>query len=426
MPHRALAAVCLGTGLGILLASASGCSRAPEHPNLLLVTVDTLRFDRLGLGGHDRPTSPTLDRFAREAVLFRRSYSQAGWTLPSLASLFTGQYPGRHGAVDFDSGVDPGLPTLATLLSAAGYDTRAFVSHVLLRPEYGLARGFDRYDGSVLRVGNPHEVSTAGPLTDRAVAALAEMRPPFFLWVHYFDPHFNYLRHPQWAAFGDGLIDRYDQEIAFTDQHIGLLLDALTRSGHAADTVVVLTADHGEAFGEHGARFHFTVDEEVIHVPLLVRAPGLAPGERTDLSQQVDLLPTLLGLLHVPAPPALPGRDLFAPGSAETPVFVERTDPTPWRQRAVIRGHEKLVVSEVVPGRETVEVPGLVVHPGVFLYDLADDPGERRNLYAPESPTVRELRALLDGTLGAPEAGRTPIEVNEDLREKLQALGYAP
>jgi arylsulfatase A-like enzyme len=419
----------IAVGLVALLGVGPGCSREPTHPNLLLVTVDTLRPDRLGFGGHERPTSPALDRLAAEGVRFERSYSQSGWTLPSLATVLTGRHPSRHGAVAFDAALDPGLPTLATLLRQRGYDTRAFVSHVLLRPQYGLARGFARYDGSVLEVGHPHRVATAKPLTDRAIRALDEVRPPFFLWVHYFDPHFLYLRHPEFAGFGDSDLDRYDGEIAHTDEQVGRLLDALREHGREDDTVVVFTADHGEAFGENGAYYHDDLGEPVARTPLVVKAPGLAPGVRHEPAQQIDLLPTVLARLGVPTPEGLPGRDLLAPDGAERPVFMERVDPSPWLQRAVVRGRHKLVVNVRVEGAQPpADRPrGPTVRPGVFLYDLEDDPGETTNLFDPESEVARELLALLhEHFAGLPDAVGRAVEVDEDLREKLRALGYAP
>jgi len=423
-----------GLALGLLcaaLAATGGCGSDAGAPrNLLLVTVDTLRPDHLGYEGHGRPTSPAIDRLAEQGVRFEHAYSQAGWTLPSLATVLTGLPPSQHGAVDFEAALDPHLPTLATWLAERGYDTRAFVSHVLLRPHYGLARGFAEYDDSVLQVGNPHLVATAVPLTDRALAALRSARTPFFIWVHYFDPHFNYLLHPEWAGFGTGKIDRYDGEIAYTDRQIGRLLEGLRQSGHEDDTVVVFCADHGEEFGEHGAHLHDNLDEPVIRIPLVIRAPGLAPGTRSETAQQLDLLPTVLPLLGFEAPGDLPGRNLLSSDPAsETTVFLERVDPTPYLQRAVIRGRYKLVVAVRIEGAANPpdRPQGPNVRPGVFLYDLEADPGETKNLFDESNATARELLALLHDHFGSdPGAPRYSVEVDDDLKAKLRALGYAP
>ncbi len=423
-PSTRLAAIAVGVAA---LACAPG-AEDPAPRNLLLVTVDTLRHDRLGYAGHDRPTSDAVDALAARGVRFERAYSQSGWTLPSLASILTGLHPSQHGAVDFESALASGLPTLATRLADAGYDTRAFVSHVLLRPRYGLARGFAAYDDSVLDVGHPHRVATARPLTAAAIAALREMDSPFFLWVHYFDPHFLYMRHPEWSGFGDTDLDRYDGEIAHTDREIGRLLTALREAGHEDDTVVVFSADHGEQFGERGRRFHDNLDEPVARIPLVIAAPGLAPGVRRDVAQQIDLLPTLLALLDVAPPAALPGRDLFDGATDEPVVFMERTDPSPYRQRAVVDGRHKLVIVTKMEGRELpADRPkGVSVEAGAFLYDLEADPGETANLFDESDETAQRLLALLQSHFEQEGAERHGVEVDDELRARLEALGYVP
>ena len=192
-------------GVLALFVCAGACLEAPP-PSLVLISVDTLRPDALGFAGNARATSPNVDAIAREGVIFRRATSAAGWTLPSMATIFTGRYPRDHGATRYDRKIREGIPMLASILRERGYDTRAYVSHILLGADYGFARGFDVFDDSVLRVGNPHDVSTAVPLTDRLLADL-EARPlvePFFLWVHYFDPHFKYLRQPETARLEPG------------------------------------------------------------------------------------------------------------------------------------------------------------------------------------------------------------------------------
>lgn len=408
-------------------ALAAGCGQPEAPPNLLLITIDTLRPDRLGQGGNERPASPALDRLAAESATFERSYSQSGWTLPSIASILTGLHPAAHGAFEVGQRLDREVPTLAELLAARGYDNRALISHVLLRSGYGLSRGFASYDDSVLDVGHPHRVATAEPLTELALAALDSASSPFFVWVHYFDPHFAYLEHREWSAFGNSALDRYDGEIAHTDRQIGRLLDALERRGEAGRTVVAVTSDHGEAFGARG-RFHYGVNEDVLRTPLLIRAPGLEPGGRGDVAQQIDLLPTLLALLGVAPPEGLPGRDLLAPGGEERPVYVERLRPRPFHQRVLIDGHYKLTVVEQQP-------PGIGpralrrrqratrVRPGIFLHDLAADPDESRNLWDEADPLSRQLLARLEAYAEAAPS-QDAAEIDDELREKLRGLGY--
>ncbi len=410
-------------------AFAAGCGRPQGPLNLVLITIDTLRPDRLGAGGNPRPTSPALDRLAAESATFARSYSQSGWTLPSISTILTGLHPSAHGAVEVGHRLKPEVATLAGLLSERGYDARAFVSHVFLSSDHGLDRGFASYDESVLAVGHPHKVATAEPLTDLVMTALDDAAAPFFLWLHYFDPHFDYLAHPEWKGYGSSKIDHYDGEIAHTDRQIGRLLERLSARGDDGRTVVAVTADHGEAFGEHGGRFHFSLYDEVLRTPLMIKAPGVRPGERPLVAQQIDLLPTLLSLLGVPAPEGLPGRDLLAASGPDPPVFIERRRPDLFRQRALVWGRYKLAVVE----EQAVQRPADVVarqrryarvRPGTFLFDLEADPGETRNLWNPEDPTAQRLLQRLEayraGVIDA--AGEEPL--SEEMTKKLRALGY--
>lgn len=390
------------------------------------MTFDTLRADRLGFAGYARATSPNLDALARSGVRFERALSQAGWTLPSVATILTGLYPRHHGAVEAGRGLAPDVPTLATILADHGYDTRAYVSHLFLHARYGLARGFAIYDDAVLDVGHPHLVASGAALTDRVLADLRTLAAPFFLWIHYFDPHFLYLAHAEWRGFGNSPRDRYDGEIAYTDHELGRLLEELTRRGLLADAVLVATADHGELFGEHPGKFHDGLWNEVLRVPLIIRAPGLEAALRHDAAQQIDLLPTVLGLLGLEAPARLPGRDLFATKSLELPVFVERTGPAPLVQEAVLSEGWKLVRVRVQRGSSArldhaVRFAGL--EPGTYLFDLTRDEGESRNAFRDDHPEARRLQALLDGHLAGGRQG-VAIELDRATERRLRSLGY--
>ncbi|HEU4364826.1 MAG TPA: sulfatase [Candidatus Krumholzibacteria bacterium] len=407
--------------------SAGGCAREKRPPNLVLITVDTLRPDHLGYGGSQRPTSPRLDRLAQEGVVFDHAVSASGWTLPSVATIFTGRYPKDHGATDFHWSLDPSLPTLAGILRRSGYDTHGFVSHIMLTPTYGMGDGFAHFDFSVLNVGHPHEISTSTQLTELALKGLRNVKEPYFLWVHYFDPHFEYLEHGQFP-FGTSEEQRYDSEIAFTDYYIDNLLKVVDRG----NTIVVFTSDHGEEFGEHDGQYHYTLHGEVMRVPLIVKAPGLAPRVESAPVEQIDLLPTILSLLGVAAPEGLPGRDLFgaAPAPAGAPLFMERDRPPQWRQRGVQRGGHKLIVIEeadtslVPPTSRNEEIPVTNVHPGIYLYDLARDPGERDNLFSRDDPVSLELLGLVATHFATAAARPQPVAVDAELLEKLKSLGY--
>ena len=412
----------------VALLPLTGCSGNDGPPNLLLITVDTLRPDHLGYHGYGRDTSPVIDRLAAGGVVFENNYSQSGWTLPSIATIFTGHYPKDHGATDFHWSLDVKLPTLAGTLRRNGYDTRGYVSHVMLTPTYGIADGFAAYDYSVLNVGDPHDVATARELTDLALAGLKKARKPWFVWVHYFDPHFEYLAHPAFARFGASETGRYDQEIAHTDHHIGRLLAGIPDAGN---TVIVFTSDHGEEFGEHDGVFHYTLHEEVMRVPLVVKSPFLEAGRDQSITEQIDLLPTILNLLGVTVPAGLPGRDLFAGAAGgDEVVFVERDRPPPWKQRGIIRDGLKLVFIErgdsasIPPASRGTHVPVTNVRAGMYLFDLARDPGETQNIFDASDSRALELLGLLTKHFSERRYQEAGVELDEDLARKLRSLGY--
>lgn len=409
----------------ILVFFVGACAREKKPPNLVLITVDTLRPDRLGYNGNKRPVSPALDRLAAEGVVFTNATSVSGWTLPSVASIFTGRYPKDHGAVDFHWSLDASLPILPRILRDHGYDTYGFVSHIMLTPTYGIGDGFAHFDFSVLNVGHPHEVMTSQKLMEIARSGMRNLKEPYFVWVHFFDPHFAYLEHPQYA-FGKSDIDRYDAEIAYTDYYIDELLRVVDRG----NTVVVFTSDHGEEFGEHDGQYHYTLHGEVTRVPLVVKAPGLAPRQDARVVEQIDFLPTMLNLLGIEVPAGLPGEDFLAPATAARPFFMERDRPPQWRQRSVVVGEHKLIVIEeadtsLVPeSSRREEIPVTNVRPGMYLYHLARDPGEKTNLFARDDSTSLSLLGMLTTHFATASARPQPVQVDQELLEKLRSLGY--
>jgi arylsulfatase A-like enzyme len=412
--------------IAVLLALLAGsCARERKPPNLVLITVDTLRPDHLGYAGHARRTSPAIDRLAGEGVVFTAATSVAGWTLPAVATIFNGHYPKDHGATDFHWSIDASLRSLTSILRARGYDTYGFVSHIMLTPTYGMGDGFAHFDFSVLNVGHPHEIETSQKLTEIALRGIRGIKEPYFVWVHYFDPHFEYLEHAQYP-FGKSEIERYDAEIAHTDYYIDDLLKVVDRK----NTVVVFTSDHGEEFGEHGGKYHYTLLGEVMRVPLVIKAPGITHREEAAPAEQIDLMPTILALLGIEPPAGLPGRDLFAPAAAPRPIFMERDRPPQWRQRAVVRGAHKLIVIEeadtsLVPATSrNEEVPVTWVKPGMYLYDLARDPRETTNLFSADDSTSLSLLGLLTSHFATAAARKQPVELDEDLLRKLKSLGY--
>ncbi len=413
------------------IAQLISCTkRGGRHPNVILITIDTLVPNRLKFEGHTRNTSPAIDAFASEGVVFENSYSSAGWTLPAIASILTGRYPGDHGATDFHWPLDENILTMAGILRNAGYDTRGYVSHVVLQPMFGIANGFASYDYSVIKYGHPHDVSTAGQLTDLVTREMRTVEEPFFLWVHYFDPHFEYLRHAGWTGFGNSDIDRYDQEIAYTDFQISRLFRYLKKKRYYDDAIIILTSDHGEEFGEHGGVFHYTLHEEVMRVPLIIKALGIGHSVKLAAAEQIDILPTVLSLAGIEVEAVLPGRNLLAETSSARPVFMERDRPPPYRQRGVLLDHYKLIVVEMAdtaaipPESRGTYVKVTNVKPGIYLYDLSKDPNERKNLYSVSNPKAVELLGLLDEHSRKERNKSREIKIDEKLNEKLKSLGY--
>jgi arylsulfatase A-like enzyme len=441
---------------GLLALLLLCCGAEPRRPNFLFIVVDTLRSDHLSAYGYERETSPALSRLAEAGVRFDRAYAPAPWTKPSVASMFTGQYPHRHGLNLVLETLPPEAVTLAERLSGAGYATAGAVSHVFVAGKNGLDQGFDRYDSA--EAGGHSHVSTTG-VTRRAKKLLASFDDaPFFLFVHYFDPHYEYRRHPEFAfapeavgrlrggedihdlrALGADLSpeevrflrDVYDEEIRFTDAGIGALLAALDDLELADDTIVIVAADHGEEFFERGWLGHTrTLHEEVIRVPLVLRVPGGdARGRIVDTPVSlVSLAPTILDFAGVAAPdgefqgPSL--RPLIEAGDAGEPppvrsevrYVVMNRDPRQAEKaafkHALIRGQYKLIKDFQAKRYE--------------LYDLDDDPGERRNLAAERPELLRELLVELRRTQSrSPEPNdAAPAELDPRDAELLRKLGY--
>jgi choline-sulfatase len=353
-------------------------TRLPPDLNVILISVDTLRHD-LGYMGYGRPISRNLDQLAAKSTVFERAYSLASYTGKSIGPLLIGKYPSetRRGWLHFNRfGTDETF--VQERLQAAGIRTIGVQGHWYFTPEYGVGRGFDVLDLSATPTERQLDGDTtvnSHKLSDAAIRQLSKpenAQSRFFMWVHYLDPHAEYQRHPGFD-FGSRGRDLYDSEVAFTDQQIGRLLDFVAASELGARTAIVVTSDHGEAFGEHGMYRHGNeVWEALVRVPLIVYVPGVAPGRQTIRRSAVDLAPTLLDLLSVPAPIGeqhLSGQSLLADvlmpsGYAPTPrpVFIDMSaGPYNEERQALIQDDIKLISSA---GRT------------LGLYDLARDPGE--------------------------------------------------
>jgi len=421
-----------------------GAYRASK--GVVLISIDTLRRDHLSLYGYPRRTTPGLEALAREAVVFEDAVSTSSWTLPAHASLLTSTYPSVHGATSSKVGLSPEWPGLPRLLGDAGYFTQAMVTHVYLSKEYGFGEGFDRH--------RYFPETRAEEVTDQAVHFLeARGDADFFLFLHYYDPHWHYdppapydrVFDPAYQGEATGIwwdfkelgadsIDTkdlhhikalYDGEILYADREVERLFLEMKRLGVFDNALVVVTSDHGEEFLDHGQWEHQkTLYEEQLRVPLLMKFPNGSKSSRRVSGQVslVDVAPTVLGALGVPAPPTFQGRSLLdaARGSeaAEAEAWAE-TEHT-------LDGSRKIAVRRGAAGAKSIFT--LKEHDlQIELFDLGQDPRETERLDAGGSREELESRlAEYLAEAAARRGGKTRPEVEldpEDL-ERLRALGY--
>ncbi len=431
--------------VALALSVSLGACAGPAPDSALVIVVDTLRPDHLGVYGGQRPTSPRLDGRARRGLVFERAYTTSPWTLPSVASVLTGQLPSRHGAgrrvrgsprASF-SPVAPDLPTLAEELGRNGLRTAAIVNNPFLHARFALDRGFAVWDYAG---GGRRKMRRADVVVDRAAAWLRDHHSErFFLLLHLFDPHLNYdapapfrdrftgsqappvqrdlvLRQVRRALDRGEKIDfgllaaAYDEEIAFVDAQLGRLFTVLDELRLDRRVLVVVTADHGEEFGEHGGFEHgHSTFEEVVRVPLVLWGPGVRPGRRGDAVTLLDIAPTIYAALDLPPPRGLPGHSLLSTAAEGRCVVAERRLYGPDEQ-ALIRWPWKLQVRQ---------------NGTAALYDLDRDPKERTDVAAEESELVRLLLAKLAAcTADRSGPATAPVELDPAAERQLRSLGY--
>ncbi|MDP8223614.1 MAG: sulfatase [Candidatus Lernaella stagnicola] len=464
-----------------LVLTVVACQKSPPvkqtGQNILLISIDSLRADHVGAYGYGPPTTPALDAFAQTGAVFTRSYANSPWTLPSHVSMLTGLYPDTHLAVRNDSYLSDRVTTAAEALASAGYDTHAVVCAPFLRSTYNLAQGFKTYDEEIAHTKRPNirRIKTSETVTDKAVAYLkkrAGSPEPFFLFVHYWDVHYDYnppkkyveIFDPDYQGDLDGLniskrddlkrgmnerdrrhlLALYDGEIRLTDDHLRRLLAYLDETGMAANTAILITADHGEEFLEHGTVGHtFTCFEELIRVPLIARIPGVTrPGQRIDTPvENVDLFPTMLAVAGASVEKKTQGHNLLPVirdgiELARDRIFCETRMGRRWGWRkpngvwrSLLFDDGKKVHSFKESGKKTE----------FNLYDIDADPGETDDLAAAENggelllPRRRELSQTHRAHTGLAERRnikpdswryRRKTKNNEDLDEQLRGLGY--
>jgi arylsulfatase A-like enzyme len=425
---------------------------AAPRPNVIVILMDALRADVLGPYGYKkRPTTPNLDRFASRSVVWEGAMSQDAWTVPCVASLFTGVDPQAHRTmryqekdrIEMDT-LSLGHETLAEQFKGAGYTTAAFLKSKVIDSSRGFSQGFDTF--TIAPGADQAWGYSAKQLNDVAIPWIVSQKSatkPFFAYLHFMDVHSPYKAPEPWyskyktgpsklsgahveieAMAKNGQVPTaddierlyalYDAEMEYFDTEFGRLMGELVASGLDANTIVVFTADHGEAFYEHQNWFHGNLYQENIHIPVIMKVPGLTAGRMHGFSQQIDIAPTLADLAGVPRSADWMGRSQVASMKSGSAVGGE-------------------VYSEYAEQRMVVDPSGLklIVNDGpVKLFDLAADPKEKNNLATARTADVTRLRGLLDARLakGKALASKFPVSapatLTDEQVEALRALGY--
>jgi len=458
--RRLLAPLVCGLAVGLL-----SCHPGAPKPNVILVLVDTLRADRLGAYGNQQGLTPFLDELAARGVVFKNVYANSSWTVPSIASLFTSRFPSQHHVTTFDSKLADGEVTLAERLQSAGYQTVGMQANFRLTRELGYAQGFATWNvvrGPVTKVRGDRIREATLWWMDRN-ATPASPQAPLFLYLHYMEPHSPYeppspfrerfgrtadgvdvasanalMRTINFRAFTPSMVDvlssLYDGEVAAVDAELRTMFADLQQRGLLAGSVVVITADHGEEFKEHGRMAHgHALFNETLRVPLIVLAPGLPGGKVIENNVSlIDVAPTILALAGLPKQATFEGQSLLPMITAGSPVEWLRslTSPPPdviselpktgstmdirAHSRALLRGPNKLVME--LRGPDRTEVPE--------VFNLRDDPGEM----SPQHPASDTLQVALQTRSEAlAKRGAAVAEtgvVDDATKEKLRALGY--
>jgi arylsulfatase A-like enzyme/Tfp pilus assembly protein PilF len=425
----ALGVVVLAAGWSILAGPFAGVRLLrPKSPrNLLLVSLDTVRADRLGSYHYQAAQTPRIDALAASGLRFEHATTVTPLTLPAHSSLMTGTFPAWHGVRD-NGGfyLDDGQLTLAEILRDKGFRTGGFVGAFVLDRRWGISQGFDRYfdDFDLDKYGNASAMDMiqrpGGEVVDRALEWLqAEPKRPFFAWVHLYDAHASYeAPEPYRSRFPRTRDGAYDAEIASADAQIGRLVDALRADGRLDDTLVVIVADHGEMLGEHGELTHgFFIYEGATHIPLVISGPGVPAGVIADQVRIVDVMPTALSLLGVPVPKEAQGTNLMPLAGGQHLGLVAHSES--WYPRYHYGWSELRAIQD---GRFK-----LIRAPRPELYDLSTDPREERDQSQESGLRLDVFGRALDefesrtARAGAPEG---PRAIDSETEERLAALGY--
>jgi arylsulfatase A-like enzyme len=475
--------VCLIVG-GIILFLTGRVSLPPpptdtvvlskDRPNIVLITLDTLRADHLSCYGYQKSTTPHLDQFAQESVIFKNAYATSPWTSPSHASLFTGMYPSKHGLhhnweVMQSNQIVPlseDHQTLAEVLADHGYNTAGIIGGFWCKSTVGLAQGFDHYDDALINVIPDlqhftlfkiinkffpiHDSAVRRGLNFSRVASQINKRvfswleghyqTPFFLFINYFDPHHPYLPPNEYSVLfkedgtsaakgsenkGTDPLAQYDGEIAYVDNQVGILLDKLKELNLYENTLIIITSDHGEFFGEHGFWFHaHELYQEVIKIPLIIKYPlSSKRGADSGRVSLVDIMPTILDVLNLPIPQEVQGVILLeAEGTVLSEVYKHKyKQPNKGKNfarelKALFSDNYKYIKEYRNDSDEYYE-----------LYDIENDPEELQNLASSMPDKAEEMNKKLQEWLQHSQYQTVkdkPVKIDDATKEALKALGY--
>ena len=435
------------TGAGNQQYAGTSSPGKTKQPDIILYVIDTLRPDHLGAYGYDVPVSPYIDKFAAEATVFEDAVAQAPWTKPSMASIFSGLGPHQHEVKNFKTALSSSVLTLGELLSAAGYYNAGFIANPVVRKAAGFAQGFDIY--------NEYRLAKSDHVNENVFTFLntTEKKRPLFLYVHTLDPHYPYDPNEDFRARfaadvkkrnlgskkvleklsgkitdGDPVVKQvlslYDAEIAFNDRSFGLFLDELKRHGLYESSLIILVGDHGEEFWEHDHWGHDkTLFNEVLNVPLIIKAPFQNEGERApDLVQHVDIFSTILDYARTEIPAYAGGRSLrnTSAGASHVVSAYAGLDFRQFAGASVIEKDWKLIVAR--SGKKKQRLKGA----SVGLYSRRSDPGEHDNLYRERPIVANYMMSLLrahESEKGLSLEAETET-LSEELKASLRALGY--
>ena len=435
--------------LNIYLSANSRLS-TPQGPNIVLISIDTLRADRLGSYGNPRNASPNIDSVASKGVLFENAYSQAPWTLPAMATVHTSLYPTEHGVIVGNLAIKKNLNTLAEHLKNNNYKTLAITTHPYVDIKHGFGQGFDVFDERNHKGAND---SSAQRITQKAKNLLRENKDDkFFLWLHYFDPHSSYLNHEEYSygtkpreEFPDAInagqmngmidelseedvryiVDIYDEEVSYTDSSVGEIVDTISELGLEKDTVIIITSDHGEEFLDRTRFGHGrTTYDELVRVPLIVYHPereSELAGLRVEHSVETRVIPKTVAVITGMDNGNFGGNDLFAVAkdSGDSEEYFAYSEGSSAGSNGIL--------NHAIIGNDWKLIKN-IREDSFELYNLREDPGEKINLIDSDEQETDVMRGILSSELSEFKKERLVelerVEFSKEDIEELKALGY--